>query len=140
MKYLLITTLLMACQFMQAQESAEAEESPTFTRSYPFFQLSEDGLDSWQEVKEEQTVFVFNKGADEHVEWIFDGTKNKIYKTSGVKRHSTDDGSLYQAFEGITENGTEVMLFLFDSGTMILYYSEDDEAIRFINPDYLESE
>ncbi|MGM0651138.1 MAG: hypothetical protein ACQES1_11625 [Bacteroidota bacterium] len=138
MKYFLMTTLLLACQFMQAQESAEPDEgAATFTRSYTLHQLSEDDFESWQDMQEGRTLFVFNKGADKHIEWIFDNTKNKLYKTSDVKRDSTDNGDLYQAFEAITEKGIEVKFFLFDSGILLLYFTESDEAIRFINPDYL---
>lgn len=111
MKLFLITTLLMVCQYMQAQESTET--SSTFTRSYTLFQLSNGDLDNWQEIKKGKTIFIFNKGADEHTEWIFNGTKTNIYRTSNVKRDSIDNGELYQAFEAVTEKGGRSDVFPF---------------------------
>lgn len=138
MRHILIILIILVCQNIQAQDSTEENEpAKTFTRSYPLFQFSEDGAESWQEIKEGQTLFVFNKGADEHIEWITNGSKDKIYKTSDVSRDSTDAGNFYQGFEAITENGLEVLFFLFDSGILLLYFPENDDAIRFINPDYL---
>lgn len=99
-------------------------QSDRFRRDYNYVSLYKNG--KWGEWKEGKNTFVFNANDNNDiVVYMASGEKEVFRKVTKVEKDKNNSGEKYQALGLIDEEGGELVLMLYDNGSLKLVYSED---------------
>ena len=99
-------------------------QTDKFRRDYNYVSFYRDG--KWGKWEEGRNTIVFNANANNDIViYKASGDKEVYRKISNIEKGKNKDGKNYQSLVLVDEEGDELVLFLYDSGTLKFVYDEN---------------